>query len=270
MVDNYFDRIGGHFLKNIYATAKGRIRLAVLQRDLAPLLAGAPLRILDVGGGAGQMALWYASLGHEVVVVDRAESLLDEGRRAADALGLAAKVRFVAGDAFALQDVLAEARFDMVCCHAVLEWVADGEGLLAACAARVRPDGWLSLMFYNRQALVFAQHVFGNFAYLDRGLQSYRKTAKLTPDFPRSPDEVAAWLESLGLARGRRSAVRCFYDYMKPHDRARHSVEELVARELALSGEAAYLPVARYVHELRQLRGGAQAVEHAEETFGGR
>ncbi|MDO4777741.1 MAG: methyltransferase domain-containing protein [Cardiobacteriaceae bacterium] len=257
-------------MKNIYATAKGRIRLAVLQRDLAPLLDGEALRILDVGGGAGQMALWYASLGHEVVVVDRAESLLDEGRRAADALGLAEKVRFVAGDAFALQDVLAEARFDMVCCHAVLEWVADGEGLLAACAARVRQDGWLSLMFYNRQALVFAQHVFGNFAYLDRDLQAYRKTAKLTPDFPRTPDEVAAWLDGLGLARGRRSAVRCFYDYMKPHDRARHVVEELVARELALSAEEAYLPVARYVHELRQLRGGTQAVEQAEEALGGR
>ena len=65
MDDNYFNRIGGHFLKNIYATAKGRIRLAVLQRDLAPLLGGEALRILDVGGGAGQMALWYASLGHE-------------------------------------------------------------------------------------------------------------------------------------------------------------------------------------------------------------
>lgn len=256
MVESYFDRIGGHFLKNIYATAKGRIRLAVLQRDLAPLLDGEALRILDVGGGAGQMALWYASLGHEVLVVDRAERLLAEGRQAAEALGLAGNVRFVAGDAFALQDVLADECFDLVCCHAVLEWVADGERLLAACAARVRAGGWLSLMFYNRQALVFAQHVFGNFAYLDRDLQAYRKTAKLTPDFPREPDEVAKWLDGLGLVRGRRSAVRCFFDYMKPHDRERHSVEALVARELALSAEEAYLPVARYVHELRRFAKG--------------
>ena len=152
----------------------------------------------------------------------------------------------------------------------MLEWVADGEGLLAACAARVRPDGWFSLMFYNRQALVFAQHVFGNFAYLDRELQAYRKTAKLTPDFPRAPDEVAKWLDGLGFVRGQRSAVRCFFDYMKPQDRERHSVEELVARELALSGEAAYLPVARYVHELRKLSGDVQAVKETQETLGGR
>ena len=243
-----FDRIGAVFLKNIYATTKGRIRLAVLQRDLQPLLAGAPLRILDVGGGAGQMALWYASLGHEVVVADRSQVLLDEGRAAAQALGLA--VDFVHADAFHLEKALGGATFDLVCCHAVLEWVADGAALLAACAARVEAGGHFSLMFYNRRALVFAQHVFGNFDYLDRGLRPYRKTAKLTPDYPREPEDVAAWLDDLGFTRVRRSAIRCFHDYMKPHDRARHDDATLVARELALSASEDYLPVARYIHEL--------------------
>ena len=247
-----FDRIGAVFLKNIYATTKGRIRLAVLQRDLQPLLAGAPLRILDVGGGAGQMALWYASLGHEVVVADRSQLLLDEGRAAAQTLGLSAK--FIHADAFQLQEALNDARYDLVCCHAVLEWVADGEGLLTACAARLKAGGHLSLMYYNRRALVFAQHVFGNFDYLDRGLRPYRKTAKLTPDYPREPESVAAWLDDLGFTRVRRSAIRCFHDYMKPHDRARHRDETIVARELALSGHEEYLPVARYIHEIHRQR----------------
>ncbi len=243
-----FDRIGAVFLKNIYATAKGRIRLAVLQRDLEPLLAGAPLRILDVGGGAGQMALWYASLGHSVVVADRSQVLLDEGRAAAQALGLA--VEFVHADAFQLEAALGNATFDLVCCHAVLEWVTDGAALLAACAARLKTGGHFSLMYYNRRALVFAQHVFGNFDYLDRELRPYRKTAKLTPDYPREPETVAAWLDGLDLQRVRRSAIRCFHDYMKPHDRARHDDAEIVARELALSASEEYLPVARYIHEL--------------------
>lgn len=247
-----FDRIGAVFLKNIYATTKGRIRLAVLQRDLTSLLSGAPLRILDVGGGAGQMALWYASLGHEVVVADRSQVLLDEGRAAAQALGLA--VEFVHADAFHLEDVLGGAVFDLVCCHAVLEWVEDGAALLAACAARVKTGGHFSLMYYNRRALVFAQHVFGNFDYLDRGLRPYRKTAKLTPDYPREPESVAAWLDDLGFTRVRRSAIRCFHDYMKPHDRARHDDAEIVARELAVSASEDYLPVARYIHELCRKR----------------
>jgi len=182
------------------------------------------------------------------VVADRSQVLLDEGRAAAQTLGLA--VDFVHADAFQLADALNDATFDLVCCHAVLEWVEDGAALLAACAARVRAGGHFSLMYYNRRALVFAQHVFGNFDYLDRGLRPYRKTAKLTPDYPREPESVAAWLDDLGFTRVRRSAIRCFHDYMKPHDRARHDDAEIVARELAVSASEDYLPVARYIHEL--------------------
>ena len=247
--DALFDRIGAHFLKNIYATVKGRIRLAVLQRDLQPLLTAEPLRILDIGGGAGHMALWYADLGHDVTVVDVSHVLLDEGRAAAQALNLPAT--FVQADAFALEAALGGAQYDLVCCHAVLEWVENGAELLASCAARIRPGGYFSLMYYNAYALRFAQHVFGNFAYLDRDLRPYRKTAKLTPTHPRSPEEVGAALDNLSLYPVRRSAIRCFYDYMKPHDRARHSTDEITARELALSTEPHYLNVARYIHELR-------------------
>ena len=54
---NRFDQIGDHFIKNIHKRAKGTIRLAVLQRDLAELVnQNAALHILDAGGGAGQMA----------------------------------------------------------------------------------------------------------------------------------------------------------------------------------------------------------------------
>lgn len=247
----HFDRIGAHFLKNIYTTAKGRIRLAVLQRDLLPHLDGAPRHILDIGGGGGHMALWYAGLGHRVTVVDLAQSLLEEGVQAAHTLGVAENIRFVQGDAFSLQNVLGDARYDGVCCHAVLEWVDDGEALLAACAARLKPGGFFSLMYYNRLALVFAQHVFGNFAYLDRGLTPYRKTAKLTPAHPREPAEVTRWLDALGLERHSRSAIRCFYDYMKAHDRERHDIADILARELILSSRPDYLHVARYIHELR-------------------
>lgn len=251
----HFDRIGAHFLKNIYATAKGRIRLAVLQRDLAALLAQNPLNILDIGGGAGHMAMWYAGLGHHVTVIDPARTLLDEGRAAAQSHGLGERLQFLHGDAFSLGDTLGAQRYDLVCCHAVLEWVADGQGLLAACAGRVRTGGHFSLMYYNRRALLYAQHVFGNFAYLDRELRPYRKTAKLTPEHPRDPAQVDTWLDALHLAHERRSAIRCFYDYMKPHDRQRHDTDELVARELALSTAPEYLGVARYIHELRRKDG---------------
>lgn len=243
----YFDHHSAVFLRNIYARPKGQIRLAVLQRDLAELLPPGPLAVLDVGGGAGQMALWLGARGHWVEVLDIAPALLAAGRAEAEALRLDDRVHFVEGDIFARP--LAP-DFDLICCHALLEWLpaARQEELIQRCAALLRPGGALSLLVYNREALVFAQHVFGNFAYLDRDFRPHRKTAKLTPPQPCTPAAVESGLAGAGFQIQRRSNVRCFYDYMKPADRERHPVAELVARELALADEAAYGPVARYLH----------------------
>lgn len=247
---NYFERIGGHFQKNIYQRGKGEIRLAVLQRDLTPILEGSRKRLLDVGGGAGQMALWCAASGHSVTVLDQSPSLLKTAQAQAGMLGLSGQIETVVGDGLQLAELLTGQQYDGVLCHALLEWVEEGEKLLDQCLSVLRPGGFFSLMFYNRLALDFIQHVYGNFDYIERDYQIKGK-AKLTPDWPRDPATISRWLEKRGLSRKRRSGIRCFYDYMKPRDRERHMLETLIERELQLSQEALYLPVARYVHELR-------------------
>lgn len=246
---NYFQQHGDVFLRNIYQTAKGAIRLAVLQRDLAFLREQAPLRILDLGGGGGQMALWYATLGHEVVLIDMAADLIEQARTAANMHHLADKMTFIEGDFF--QDC-PDGDFDFIACHAVLEWTENGGDLLRLCREKMKKSAYLSLLYYNRDALEFAQHVFGNFHYLDRGLRPKRKQAKLTPHFPRSPQEIEALYRSQDFELKEESLVRCFYDYMKTADRERHSVAEIVQRELALSRDKRFLSCARYVHALLQ------------------
>lgn len=248
--ENYFERIGGHFQKNIYQRGKGAIRLAVLQRDLTALLEVPGKRLLDVGGGAGQMALWCAQQGHQVTIVDPSASLLTQAQNAAKAAGYATQIETACGDGLQLHSLLQGEQYDGVLCHAVLEWVEDAEKLLDQCVAMLCPGGFFSLMFYNRLALNFIQHIYGNFDYIERDYQIKGK-AKLTPDWPRDPATVSQWLDARGLLRKRLSGIRCFYDYMKPRDRERHFLETLIERELQLSQEAVYLPVARYVHELR-------------------
>ncbi|MDO4435292.1 MAG: methyltransferase domain-containing protein [Cardiobacteriaceae bacterium] len=248
----YFDAIAAVFLRNIYQNPKGAVRLAILQRDLMPYVqTDKALTVLDVGGGSSPIGLWLASLGHEVWVVDVAEELLNEGRKVAEQSALF-NIHFQHGNAFELSELLGEKRFDVVCCHAVLEWVSEGFELLQVLNDRLKPEGILSLLFYNQSALHFAQHVFGNFHYIDRGFVAKRKSAKLTPQYAKTPEQVAQWLDDLGLKRLVRSPVRCFYDYMKSQDRERHTVEELVAREMALAQDECYLAVARYVHEVRR------------------
>jgi hypothetical protein len=66
MSDRHFDQLATRFAEKIYGGAKGAIRLAVLQADLAEALPDRPLRVLDIGGGLGHMSLWLAERGHDV------------------------------------------------------------------------------------------------------------------------------------------------------------------------------------------------------------
>lgn len=246
-VDNYFAIIGEHFLRSIYRTPKGAIRLAVLQRDLTPYLKPENLRILDIGGGAGQMAFWCAALGHHVTLIDRSEPLLEQARATAEALEVADRITFLCGDA--LTDIPPNTRFDGVLCHAVLEWISDGEKLLNICASAVDTDGFLSLMYYNYTAQLFTQHVFGNFKYIDSGFKA-KQRAKLTPDYPRTIEWVENQLTTTILHRKQRSGIRAFFDYMKPRDVEINTLEDIIAHELVLSNHAEFHPVLRYIHEI--------------------
>lgn len=248
--DHHYFEIGDHFLKQIYYNNKGRIRLAVLKRDLAPFMrTPKPLEILDIGAGAGQMALWCAAFGHRVTLFDASERLLAQAQKQAQKESLNAQCTFICGEITQMPDVLGARQFDFVLSHAVLEWLEDGAQLFERCQQYLKPNGLLSLMYYNRSALEFIQHVFGNFSYVDSGLVA-KKTAKLTPKYPRSSDWVAAQLGALPLKK--QSGIRCFYDYMKPEDRAANSIESIIAHELSLSLRREFLPVARYIHEIRQ------------------
>ncbi|SUO95618.1 methyltransferase domain-containing protein [Suttonella ornithocola] len=247
---SYFAEIDAHFLKAIYHSSKGAIRLAVLQRDLAPLLQNTPpLQLLDIGGGAGQMALWCAKLGHHVTVIDISEPLLQKAKALAASENLSHQISFLHGDIFTLAEQLEENSFDGVLCHAVLEWIANGTDLFNIARSVLKNEGFFSLMYYNRIALEFTQHVFGNFDYVDASLVA-KKRAKLTPDYPREMLWVETQLSDLSLIQ--RSGIRCFYDYMKPKDREVNSLENIIAHELALSSREEFFPVARYLHEIRK------------------
>ena len=111
---------------------------------------------------------------------------------------------------------------------------------------------FFSLMYYNRSALNFIHHIYGNFEYIDQGLIN-RNAAKLTPSAPRTIEEVNNLLAGHYLKRYSLTGVRCFYDYMKPKDKSRNSENELIERELGMSKCAEYLSVARYIHDLRIL-----------------
>ena len=125
--DVSFDGIGNEFESDIYGSTKGAVRLAVLWSVLnedVPVLSGRPMRILDAGGGSGHMAVRLAGLGHSVVLCDISEEMLAKAAiRAAEAgVADAIDIRHMS-----IQECanIADHQFDLVLCHAVLEWLDD-------------------------------------------------------------------------------------------------------------------------------------------------
>src|SRR2546423_3927308 len=91
-------------------------------------------RALDVGTGAGTLALALAPLVQEVVGIDIVPELLERARASAPA-----NVTFVEGDATSIP--FESASFDLVCCRRTLHHIARPELVVAQLARVARPGG---------------------------------------------------------------------------------------------------------------------------------
>lgn len=240
-----FDDRAKQLQNNVYNSDKGKLRLAVLQRDLQELITQSPvpLRILDAGCGSGMMSDWALSHGHCVTLCDISEVMLDAARK---------KLAKHKQASFALTTIEALATdkpYDVVFCHAVLEWVEEQDTMLQQLATLVKPSGYLSLMFYNAWARELAQLVYGNFDYVDN-LYQVRQRVKLSPHRPLFPDYIEAQLSALGLSIQQRSGIRIFYDIMRLRQNQHCCSTDIAKHELRISQHYPYWQLGRYVHFL--------------------
>jgi 2-polyprenyl-3-methyl-5-hydroxy-6-metoxy-1,4-benzoquinol methylase len=117
-----------------------RIYGPITRRFFGAAGIGAGMTVLDVGSGAGDVAMLLADLvgpRGRVVGVDMNAAILDVARARAAAQGLA-NVTFVAGEAGEIDGC---DRYDAVAGRYVLMYLADPAGLLRRLAALVRPGG---------------------------------------------------------------------------------------------------------------------------------
>ncbi|MGJ5994049.1 methyltransferase domain-containing protein [Pseudomonas aeruginosa] len=245
MSDRHFDELATRFAEKIYGGAKGAIRLAVLQADLAEALPERPLRVLDIGAGLGHMSLWLAARGHRVTLAEPAQPMLDGARQRFAEAGQAAE--FIQAPWQELLGQLTEP-YDLVLCHAVLEWLADPHAILPVLHQLCAPGGWLSLAFYNRDALIYRNLLKGHFRKL-RKERFAGEGQSLTPQRPLDPRE----LEQAMAARWRieaRSGVRVFHDYMPSEFQAKAELLDLVEMELAHRRHTVFAGLGRYLHWL--------------------
>jgi S-adenosylmethionine-dependent methyltransferase len=254
-MDRNFDGIAPRFRRNIYNSAKGQLRLAVLHRDFEEFLplAGNSLNILDAGGGQGQFALELAEAGHQLVLTDISEEMLELARAKSASLPVDVqdRVKIVQSPLQELKSTLESAQtpFDLVMCHAVIEWLKEPAELVASLEPLVRPGGYFSLVFYNLNGMIFKNLLRTNF----RKIQQEDYTGfrgSLTPTHPLRLEQVRTWIADAGLEEICCSGIRVFHDYIfNAADRAREP-ETLQEMELAFSRQLPYRDLGRYIHVL--------------------
>ncbi|MDM1707053.1 methyltransferase domain-containing protein [Thiopseudomonas alkaliphila] len=248
MHDHHFDELATRFAEKIYGGTKGAIRLAVIQQDLLEQLPERPLRVLDIGGGLGHIALWLAEQGHTITFTEPAQPMLEAAKQRFAKANCTA--RFIHSPWQKLPELLADETFDLVICHAVLEWLAEPWAILPVLQQFTRQHGWLSLAFYNKDALIFRNLIKGNLRKLSK-MQFQGDAGGLTPQQPLDPREVQQQLAQHWQIRTQ-SGVRVFHDYMLPKFQQKIALDEMISTELSYRRHPSLGPLGRYLHWLCQ------------------
>jgi S-adenosylmethionine-dependent methyltransferase len=270
--DANFDRLGGQFEDVVYGSTMGDVRLVVLLEDVLaniPSLRAGGVRVLDAGGGSGRFALELARLGNEVVLADPSREMLDRAGSVIEAAGLTGRVRLVQAGIEDLEGLLDE-QFEVIACHAVLNWVAEPKLALGRLARSLAPHGSLSLMFGGRAAWLFEKILKGDLSgFLEdpdpdslRAPHAQRVRLRRLSRLPSGWSElgwgphaaalpesaVRAWLADAGLVVRSKAGIRMFHDYLPEAPSTAAELEDLVEVEKALRNTEPFASLAKLIH----------------------
>ena len=255
MSDRNFDDLAERFTHRVYGGLKGDIRLAVLSADLqtiVPKLAKEqpqPLHILDVGGGLGQLSIQLAQQGHQLTINDLSPVMLAGARQRASEHSLEHTINWICAPYQTLPATLTN-KFDIILCHALLEWLGEPQQLIPTLASLLRPGGYLSLCFYNPAAKIYRNLIRGNFDWINREQSYSSDEGSLTPNKPCSREQVRDWLQQCGFTIELESGLRVFHDYVVEKRGGHQEPEQVLAMELAFSRREPYKWLGRYLHVL--------------------
>jgi S-adenosylmethionine-dependent methyltransferase len=239
----------------------GQIRHEVIWHHLVPHLPEVaderdPPRVLDAGGGSGELALRLSQLGYRVWLLDNAPAMLDQAKEAARHLPeeVRARLTFRLLCADEVDDAFPSGFFDAIACHTLIEYLSEPRQTLRKLSGLLREGGLLSLSFVNRHAEVLREiWSRGDPAAALSKLEHAGFCATLfdVPGRAYAVEEVNGWLSGLGFTPIGAFGVRAFADYV-PRERLEEPefLDSLRRLELAAADTSPYRRIARYAHIL--------------------
>lgn len=248
--DRNFDELIERFRERVYDTGKGDWRLKVLKQDLNQLaIQKQAMQVWDAGCGFAQISQWLAQQGHAVTLCDLSSKMLTQARENFTSAALQANFHHQSFQDYAETS----GQFDLVLFHAVIEWLAESVSGLKTIMEKVIPGGYLSLMFYNRNAMVYSNVLKGSWRLKPILDDSYLgKGSKLTPPNPQYPHEIVEVLTDHGFDIKVHTGIRVFRDYMDESVLEKTDLDELFALEERYCRTPTYRDMGRYVHILSQ------------------
>ncbi len=152
----------------------------------------AGLEVLDVGCGGGILADSMARKGAKVLGIDLSTKALRVAQlHAMEAQTNGVSYREVSAEALAIERA---GQFDVVTCMEMLEHVPDPASVVRACAALVKPGGWVFFSTLNRNPKSFLFCIVGGayfLKFLPPGNQELAKNIR--------PTELAGYCPPVNL-----------------------------------------------------------------------
>ncbi len=269
--DRNFDDLAERFEQCIYGSSKGEIRQAVIWQDLKAFLPeNKKLRVLDLGGGLGHFSIKLSQLGHNVCFNDISRVMTEKAISLAKQAGVADQIDWHVSpyqDFFEKQT----GRFDLVLCHALLEWLEQPEKLFAFIVDFLDENAMLSLCFYNPAGMIYRNLIRGNFNRVIQKDSYQADKGSLTPDHPCEFSEVKQWLAENQFDIESVSGIRVFSDYAAGKRGGLKLPEAVLAMELEYSQLEPYKRMGRYLHIMASLKSAevSNAREFSHDFFSG-